>query len=78
MHKLEKYLAEKKLTQAEFAERIGSSQENVSRYISGTRFPRPRTLARIIEETNGELTAGDFLPLQPMNGLSEPGPTRAA
>lgn len=61
MHKLERYLADHDLTQERFAEMIGSTQESVSRWISGQRMPRPSTMARIAAETKGAVTANDFV-----------------
>lgn len=61
MHKLERYLTENRLSQDDFAARVGVSQVAVSRWIAGTRMPRRETLARIASLTNGQVTANDFL-----------------
>lgn len=62
MHKLERYLERNRLTQADFAERVGTTQGAIARYIAGQRMPRPEVLVRIIDATGGEVTANDFLP----------------
>lgn len=59
--RLAEYLHENRLTQAQFAERIGTTQATVSRFIRGKRFPHVAILRRIQEETGGAVTAGDML-----------------
>jgi transcriptional regulator with XRE-family HTH domain len=49
-------------TAADFAKRIGVSRQALHRYKTGDRVPRPKMLARIREETDGAVTANDFLP----------------
>lgn len=60
MEKLKEYLKENKITQREFAESLGVDVMSVWRYIQGTRIPRPKTLKKICELTNGYVTANDF------------------
>lgn len=70
MHQLEKYIADQRMTQAEFAEQVGCTQVSVSRWIAGVRMPRRGMLVRIIEATGGAVTANDFLPAP--EGEAEP------
>lgn len=58
--KLSDYLAQKGLTEAEFADRIGSSREAVRRYCKGTRIPDREKMAKIALATACEVTANDF------------------
>eukprot|EP00752_Nemacystus_decipiens_P016921 g15149.t1 len=59
--KLSDYLITQELSPAEFARRIEVGRMSVHRYISGERFPRPEVLARIHQETSGQVTPNDFL-----------------
>lgn len=61
MH-LSTYLKQHDLTESEFAERIGSTQQTVNRICRGT-IPRRETLKRIVEETAGAVGWEDFNPL---------------
>ncbi len=58
---LERYLAEHKLTQQEFAKRIGYTQSRVSRILSGEMGMPDRLLKQIYEATDGAVTPNDFL-----------------
>lgn len=53
------YLAEIRMTQPEFAARMGVSQSTVSRWCSGV-LPRRKYLKRLRDETNGRVTAASF------------------
>ena len=59
--KLAQYLETKKITDGEFAEKIGVSLQAVHRYKNGQRFPRPEHLSKIQEVTGGRVTANDFI-----------------
>jgi Helix-turn-helix len=59
--KLGAWIDRKRLTLREFGERIGVDESSVSRYINGGRMPRPEHLAAIMRETNGAVTANDFM-----------------
>ncbi len=59
--RLEVWMKENRVTQAEFAARVGTTQETVSKWIAGLRMPRPKRLALIKSETGGAVTADDFL-----------------
>ena len=46
---------------AEFARRIGVTNESVRRYAHGQRFPRPEIMRRIMAATDGAVGPNDFL-----------------
>ena len=58
--KLADYLSDSKLTQSEFAKRIGSPVSVVSRLVSEERDPSVETLKRIIEASDGAVCLDDF------------------
>lgn len=59
--KLSAYRAKESLTLAAMAERVGVGESAMSRYETGSRRPEWSVLARIMEITNGEVTANDFV-----------------
>ena len=59
--KLRVYLDENSITHAAFAEAIGVSQQTVSRYVVGERFPRLEIMGRIVQATENAVTPNDFL-----------------
>lgn len=59
--KLEQYLRTKNLTDAEFGEKIGLSQSQVSRIRRGVSWPSKDVLAAIAKETNNRVTANDIM-----------------
>lgn len=61
--KLADYIATNKLSQAAFAEMIGSRQPTIWRYLNG-RMPRRDHLIKIKEATRGAVTADDFLEME--------------
>lgn len=60
MKKLRQYLKENNITQKEFAKLLDVDVISLWRYLQGTRIPRPKTLKKICELTNGYVTANDF------------------
>lgn len=60
---VDEWLRTNDVTEAEFAERIGSSQAAVNRYRKG-RIPEPRVMRRILTATAGAVTPNDFYGLQ--------------
>lgn len=62
--RLDDYLRRKGLTQAQFAEMIGTTQTTVFRYING-RWPSREAALAIEKATNGRVTAKDFLQVVP-------------
>jgi len=52
MKPLRTYLRRKRITQAEFARRLGVSQPTVWAWINGTKSPTVDNLVRIAQETN--------------------------
>lgn len=59
--KLGAWLTKKKTTPEAFAALIEVDPVSVRRYIAGTRRPKPVIMTRIIEATQGDVTANDFL-----------------
>ena len=63
------YLNRERIPMAAFAERIGVSRQSLHRYTAGQRRPDWDVLSRIVRETNGEVTANDFIQLPAPAGL---------
>ncbi len=58
--KLRDYLIENFMTEAEFAEKIGTTQPVINRYIHEKIIPRPRLMKKIFETTSGKVSYRDF------------------
>jgi antitoxin CcdA len=69
--KLEAYLADRGLTQAAFAARIGVSGPTVHRWIAGKARPDWRALGAIERETQGAVTYRDFQDAPSPRGMAE-------
>lgn len=48
------------MTEADFAERIGSTQWNINRWRHGKRLPRPQVMRAIAKATKGCVQPSDF------------------
>lgn len=59
--KLKTYLHRERITLADFGRRIGRSHATVSRLCEGHQKPSLELAESIANETNGEVTAQDFL-----------------
>jgi len=59
--KLRDWLEKEGISGNEFARRLGVAKATVSRYATDDRIPRPAILRRIHDETNGEVSAPDFM-----------------
>ena len=59
--KLGEWLKQEEITQAAFAERIGSGQGHVSDLVHGKVRPRLESIARIQTATNNAVTAQDWM-----------------
>ncbi|MGA9855095.1 MAG: helix-turn-helix transcriptional regulator [Gammaproteobacteria bacterium] len=59
--KLADWLKKERLPRFRFAERICVQPSVITDYCRGRYAPRPKTVAKIIRETGGEVTANDFL-----------------
>jgi transcriptional regulator with XRE-family HTH domain len=59
--KLKDYLEFKKLTPAEFGERVDASEHAVLKWARGERTPRPVFMQRIAQSTERMVTANDFV-----------------
>jgi len=60
--RLQDYLTQTDTTRAEFARQIGVKHISVTRYLDG-RVPEPSVMEKIIEVTEGKVTANDFFGL---------------
>lgn len=58
--KLADYLRAKKMTAAEFGQRVGATRAAVSFWCNDVRIPRPEQMEAIRRETGGRVTATDF------------------
>lgn len=63
--KLKIYIAKNRLTQSEFAAKVGAEQSSVSEWLSGRKRPSWDMLERIAAATGGKVTPNDFLPASP-------------
>ena len=57
---LKSYLKMKGMTPHQFAEAIGFSKGGVLKWVNGERYPRHEAIQKIMEQTNGKVTANDF------------------
>jgi hypothetical protein len=57
---LQEYLTTNSTSRADFAQKIGVSVESVRRYLNEGRVPEPAVMYKIIEVTDGLVTANDF------------------
>ena len=71
MAKLGKYLKDQRLTQAEFALRIGVRQSSVSKMVSGDASPSLEVAIKIEDETGGEVGVREWVP-SAANAAKEP------
>jgi hypothetical protein len=62
--KLEAWIRSQGLQQQEFAKLIPVRPTAVCRWLSGERIPRPNQIRRIVEVTQGQITANDLLRLE--------------
>lgn len=58
--RLSDYLAQKGLSDADFAAKIGIDRSNVSRLRRTGQIPSPEVMRAIIKETGGRVTPNDF------------------
>lgn len=63
--KLGAYLDLREITLDAFGEKIGRTRQAVSRYVAGDRIPDRETMVKIIEATEGAVTANDFYDVAP-------------
>lgn len=57
--RLADYLVKRGLTQKQFGKIVGVDQSQIARYVGG-RVPHRDVMQRIIEKTDGAVTANDF------------------
>ena len=58
--RLSEYLKKHKLTQKDFAEKVGVARPQITRIISKKRNPSPHLMKKIEEATEGEVTMQDL------------------
>lgn len=58
---LSDYLKRERLTQAQFAERVGAHPVTVNRWATGAAVPKRRQMQEIERATAGEVTPNDML-----------------
>lgn len=58
------YLSTKKISVARAARALEMEHETVRRYARGLRIPRGDAMTKIVDWTNGEVTANDFYKLE--------------
>lgn len=58
---LRTYLDTSGVDEAAFATRLEVTKEAVRLWLTGERTPRPKMLRRILEKTDGRVTANDFV-----------------
>lgn len=61
--KLTDFLTENNLTPSDFARTVGTSRQNVCRWMQSN-IPRTEEMQRIFEVTGGKVTANDFFGIQ--------------
>lgn len=55
------YLFKKRITQVDFAKRLGISRGHLSQILHGTKHPSRKLAKKIEEETKGKVTAVELL-----------------
>ncbi len=63
--KLEEYLAEEKLTHAEFAARVGVSRSAVTQWVNRITLPSGERMARIHDASGGKVGLADWFHEKP-------------
>lgn len=60
MNKLQLYLHNHKISQANFAINLKVTRDAISKYIRGERFPRPEIILKIEKATDGYVRPSDW------------------
>ncbi|MDD7908658.1 helix-turn-helix transcriptional regulator [Pseudovibrio exalbescens] len=68
-HPLQTYLKRQSLRREDFAQRCGTTLPTLSRIIKRKQKPSLDLIERMVEATNWELTANDFLSIKPPEGV---------
>ena len=63
--KLADYIAAEKITQSEFAARVGAAQQTVNQWCTGNRLPRAPQMKKIFSITSGAVSPNDFYEAAP-------------
>ncbi|MFC2248779.1 helix-turn-helix domain-containing protein [Labrys portucalensis] len=75
---LSDFITANNLTDSAFARQINVSRQALARYKAGDRRPEWHVIARIVEATQGNVTANDFLKLPIKSPASHTSKTEAA
>jgi transcriptional regulator with XRE-family HTH domain len=62
---LDQWLHAEKMTQSDFADRMGVAQSSVARWVAGEKVPRPERIALIETLTGGKVTFRDWMSSPP-------------
>ena len=71
MSKLRDYRIARGLSQQDLAASVGVKKSAISRIEKGKRVPSMGLVARIVEVSEGELSADDFMPTVPLHPETE-------
>jgi len=71
MSKLRAFRISKGLSQQDLAASVGVQKAAISRIEKGQRVPSMGLVARLVDMSDGELSADDFLPLAPSSPETE-------
>ena len=63
--KLREFLSENEISEAAFSAQVGVSQVAVHRYVAGQRTPSYEIMLKIMDITDGKVSANDFYPRAP-------------
>lgn len=58
--KLKLFIEDKNITQQQVADELGTTQENVSRWVNGETIPSLENMKKIIEWSGGKVQPNDF------------------
>ena len=74
MSKLRAFRISKGLSQQDLAASVGVQKAAISRIEKGQRVPSMGLVARLVDVSDGELSADDFMPLVPSSPEEETAP----
>jgi transcriptional regulator with XRE-family HTH domain len=71
------YIALHKLSRRAFAERVGVSPSRITDWLENGTTPDGDSIRRVVEETNGEVTANEILGIGKPRRVPDPAPEGA-
>ncbi len=69
---LDQYMRTNSVHEAELAEKLACSVGAVRKWLSGERLPRPEQMQKIVNITDGQVTANDFYGIAPSSDEAAP------